>query len=200
MSAPSPIYHTKRMPPAVEPEVARKLLAMDWQNAHTARIRQATGDPRICMAFSPQLQCWVLARMVDVLVGHTKETPGQLMSIPFVWKEWRTDDTRQPLSPNDPQLVPYILDCDTSRGQVAQRVQDDLDAAELHTEKESERKLKEAAEAWAPHLQRQLQMQMARDGYVHHRDTGNDAKRISSAALWNDPTKAKADKPLVTLT
>lgn len=172
----------------ISEKMAREIQLLDWDNVHSLRIRAECNDPQLCIAYSPKLNCWVLARKIDVLVG---ESPGTLMRLPIVWKEWREDDTKKPLSPNHPQLSQYIRECDTHQSVVAQRIQDDLDAAEKAEVENEQKRLTASAEAFAEMMKPHLSQMASDDGFVSHRKGGHEGGKISTAALWRDTTQKK---------
>lgn len=174
---------------SISEKMAREIQLLNWENPHTARIRLECNDPQLCMAYSHRQDCWVLARKIDVLVG---ENPGTLMRLPMVWKEWRDDGTKKPLSPNHPQLTQYIRECDTHQSVVAKRIQDDLDAAEKAEVEKEEKRLTAAAEAFADMMKPHLAQMASDDGFIAHRKGGHEGGKISSASLWRDTTKKKA--------
>ena len=174
---------------SISEKVAREIQLLSWDNPHSTRIQRECGDSQLCMAFSHKLDCWVLARRIDVLVG---DAPGTLMRLPIVWKEWREDDTKKPLSPNHHQLSQYIRECDSHQGVVAQRIKDDLDADDIKRELDEDKKVREASEVFAEMMKPHLAQMASDDGIIHHRKGGHEGGKISTAALWRDTSRKVA--------
>lgn len=174
---------------SISEKVAREIQLLSWDNPHSTRIQRECGDSQLCMAFSHKLDCWVLARRIDVLVG---DAPGTLMRLPIVWKEWREDDTKKPLSPNHHQLSQYIRECDSHQGVVAQRIKDDLDADDAKREADEDKKVREASEVFAEMMKPHLAQMASDDGIIHHRKGGHEDGKISTAALWRDTSRKVA--------
>lgn len=177
-----------RVGPAVmSEEDYRRTMALSWNTTHSTRVRQHTGDDTLRVAFSPDRGCWVVARLRETQVAKRfgVRVLTDVEMVPWIWGEWRqdpTDPTSAPLSIEDARLISWIQRCDIQRIG-ARAFNDALDHArdervnapvrEL-TERMKSREAMRAAKALGDSV-----------GLIPHRDTGPNAKRITSAGLWN---------------
>lgn len=173
-------------PPYLPAEHYNYLQTLHWVNEHTARIRRTIGDDKLCMAYSPKAKCWAIARKIRVHVkfGLLEPVP---METPMIWMFWVGPDG-EALEPDDARLEPTIRFGDTqTRG--ASTIIDDVEASEKGVNDAVDK----AAADSRDDLVRELRPALARAaedlGIVRHRDTGNDARRISSAGIWKGPTQ-----------
>ena len=104
----------------------KKVSSVNWKNAHSRRLQQATGDDLLVMGFLPWVEYkvgsethrgyWALARICKRRVMKTYEsmniTEAVEEQVPVIWKHWKDDETNKPLSPTDPRLVEYVKWCD----------------------------------------------------------------------------------------
>lgn len=108
-------------------EEFQKITSVNWKNAHSRRLQQATGDDLLVIGFCPWVTYevdglpysgyWALARLVKRRVMRTYDsmniTEAVEEVVPVVWKHWKDDETNRPLSPTDTRLVEYIRWCDS---------------------------------------------------------------------------------------
>lgn len=171
----------------------RRTMAMSWNTTHSTRVRHQTGDDSLRVAYSPERDCWVIARLRPTQVakrfGVRVLTDTEM--VPWIWGEWRvdpTDSTSAPLSIEDGRLVPWIHRCDFQR--VGSRVVNEA------LDKVRDERTNGPAQELAERMKSQEAMRAAKMlgdsvGLIPHRDTGPNAKRISSAALWYRGATAK---------
>lgn len=167
--------------PCLPAEHYRYLQTLHWENVHTTRIRQEIGDDKLCMAYSPQAACWVLARKVRVHVKVPGLAPA-LVETPFIWMNW-VGPAGEALPPDDPRLITTIRFGDTwTRGDKA--IVGEVESSENAHHEAADKALADHHEDVAKELRPALAKAASELGLVHHRDTGNDAKKITSAGIW----------------
>lgn len=161
----------------------QRLTALHWSNPHTSRLRQAIGDDKLCAAFDPTADCWVLARIcrVQVQKAYGSKAYTAPENVPIIWKHWRNDDTGQALSIDDHTLVEYVRRCDSWTR--ASAITAEVDASDARREAAISEAATQVAEALADEhkLFRRLNEEQ---GVIHHRKGGHEGGVISSASLW----------------
>lgn len=168
-------------PPYLPAEHFNYLQTLHWENEHTARIRRAIGDDKLCMAFSPKAKCWAIARKIRVYVkfGLLEPVP---MDTPMIWMFW-VGPNNEALEPDDARLETTIRFGDTwKRG--ASTIMDDVEASEKVVNDAIDRAAAGATDDLVKELQPALARAASDLGIVRHRDTGNDAKKVTSAGIW----------------
>ena len=177
----------ERPPRVITSEDHAAITALEWDNPHSTRLRRDVGDDLLRVAFRPESGCWVLGRLVPTQVYRPElglNAMGVPALVPIIWAEWRadpTDSATAPLSIDDPRLGEYIRRCDMQR--IGPRTfNDHLDA---HIAAKRQAPIDAIVDQMTSGEALNLVKQSARArGVVGHRPTGPNAKRITSAGLW----------------
>lgn len=176
---------TRKAPPPLAQEDYEHLKSLQWNNPATMRLRQAIGDDKLAIAWDPKAGCCLLARSHPVLVNWKGKPQGFVECYrPWAfWLELCFGGGDVALSMNDPRLVDYVRKCDLWSAHNEFQHLDENDAAK------QARREKEDADDLRDHLKEdesKFKQMVEATGFVRHRDTGNDARTISSAAIWRE--------------
>ena len=163
----------------------------------TDHLRAAYGDPKLIYAYHPHIDRDVVCREIVCIKGdritgkplydqgtHTIPYPVLVCEDPITKIKWHGH--------NDPRIIQWLASCDTHR------MTDEERHALVYAEQIKAEKKAEAFKKFTVDLFTELRPQFAKmaseEGHVLHRDTGNDAKKISSAGLWNAGAAAKPSR------
>ncbi len=171
-----------------------KLRGLDWNTPYSRRVREGTGDDGLRVAFDPERGCWVVAtlRKVQVVKHFGVQRITDTEMVPWVWGEWREDPTdpdTAPLSIEDGRLIPWILKSSLLRTG-PEKFLADVELARQKKERDLRNSVLEQRSS--DDVFQAFRTIAARDNITPHRKTGADAKKISSAGLWQ---RGAASKP-----
>lgn len=171
--------------PAISDRQWRRIMDLDWNGPHTARVREGTGVQTLCVAYDQHPDrfpgpCWLIAQRVicKVFESGTHRDMGT-HSVPYTWAEWRDEDGTA-RSIDDPRLIPFIMSRDRHRR--GHHIDAERDAADVQKAQDEDKKRLELASD--RDVRRAVKAFGEAKGIVAHRKLGTAGGRISTAAIW----------------
>lgn len=184
-----------KMPPPTmyDEETYRHVKSLDWNTSHSRRVWEGAGDDGLRVAFDPARGCWVVATLcrVQVVRHFGAQRITDVETLPRIWGEWREDPTdpeTAALSITDPRLIPWVRKCSTRRAGT-DAILADVDLHRMNEEKRQREFIRERHQS--SEVFEAFRLKARQRNIVAHRKTGPNAKKISSAGLWQRGATAK---------
>lgn len=152
---------------------------IDWNNVHSKRLQELTGDSTLVVGFDSETQKWLIACIRERAVVPEMGSEERLHreNVPVVWAAW--DDTPfgghgQALSILDPRLADYVNACNRAKNPSEIDRSFAMHKLKLKGQIEAgKREMHEKAKEMAPHLAKLVD---EKSGYIGRERGGGERK------------------------